>query len=148
MAISNDYFHVGIIVSDLDEAQEVLGRQLGLDWWDEPNQNVYDGSVLRVCYSLGEPPFVELVQGVPGGGWEPSAAPRIDHLGYWSDDLENDRDDLVARGMPVDIDGLAHGTRFTYHRADNGGFRVELVDVVYREGLLARCKPLGRSRAE
>jgi catechol 2,3-dioxygenase-like lactoylglutathione lyase family enzyme len=134
------FFHVGVIVEDLDAAIEELSRTLGLEF-NEPHDSTYGDSHIRVCYSLQGPPYLELIQGQPGGMWSTTGGPRADHVGYFVDDLETTRARLEASGMPVDIDGMAFGGRFTYHRMSETGMRVELIDAARREALLDGIKP-------
>jgi catechol 2,3-dioxygenase-like lactoylglutathione lyase family enzyme len=134
------FFHVGVIVEDLEAAISELSRTLGLEF-NEPHESAYGDSRIRVCYSLQGPPYVELIQGEPGGMWSTSGGPKADHVGYFVDDLEGVRAQLEADGLPVDIDGVAFGGRFTYHRMRTTGMRVELIDAARREPLLASIRP-------
>lgn len=139
-AIPGEFFHVGVIVEDLDAAAQELGRTLGLEF-NAPHESTYGDSHIRVCYSLQGPPYLELIQGEPDSMWSTSAGPRPDHVGYFVSDLEAARARLEANGMPVDIDGIAFGGRFTYHRAPHTGLRVELIDEARRKALLAEIRP-------
>ena len=134
------FFHVGVIVEDLDAAMEEFSRTLGLEF-NEPHESTYAGSRIRVCYSLQGPPYVELIQGEPGGMWSTSDGPKADHVGYFVDDLEAARERLEDAGLPVDIDGMALGGRFTYHKMSTSGMRIELIDAARRERLLAGIRP-------
>lgn len=134
------YFHVGLVVEDLDAAIEELSRTLGLEF-NEPHDSTYGDSHIRVCYSLQGPPYVELIQGEPGSLWDTAGGPRADHLGYFVDDFEASKQRLIDSGMPVDIDGMQWGRTFSYHRSSHSGLRVELVDSARREQLIASIKP-------
>jgi hypothetical protein len=134
------YFHVGVIVEDLGAAIEELSRTLGLEF-NEPHDGVYGDSHIRVCYSLQGPPYLELIEGEPGSLWSTTGGPRPDHVGYFVDDLDVARRKLEAAGMPVDIDGQAYGSPFTYHRPTHTGLRVELIDASRRDALLKSIRP-------
>jgi Glyoxalase/Bleomycin resistance protein/Dioxygenase superfamily len=138
--VTEHFFHVGVVVEDLAAAMEELQRTLGLEF-NEPHESTYGDSHIRVCYSLQGPPYVELIEGEPGSMWSTSGGPRADHVGYFVDDLEGARAQLEAAGMPVDIDGMAFGGRFTYHRMRHTGMRIELIDAARREALIAGIKP-------
>jgi hypothetical protein len=137
------YFHVGVLVEDIDLAMEELGKTLGLHF-NEPHDSQYGPWKIRVSYSREGPPYVELVQGERGGPWDITGGPRADHLGYFTDDLDVDKRRLEAAGMPIDIDGTEYGGVFTYHRSVHSGLRVELIDASRRDALLARIS--GRDR--
>ena len=121
------YFHVGIIVEDLESAMGELGRALELSW-HEPHERSYDGSTIRVCFSKEGPPYLELIEGQPGSHWSTDSGPHLDHLGYWSSDFQADVERLEAAGMSLDIDGVKMGGRFNYHRSPSAGLRIELID--------------------
>jgi catechol 2,3-dioxygenase-like lactoylglutathione lyase family enzyme len=133
---SEPFFHVGLIVEDLDAAITELSAALGLEF-NEPHESTYGDSHIRVCYSIQGPPYVELIQGEPGSLWSTTGGPHADHIGYFVDDLEASQAQLEAAGVPVDIDGTSFGNRFAYHRAPAGGMRIELIDAAKREQLLA-----------
>jgi catechol 2,3-dioxygenase-like lactoylglutathione lyase family enzyme len=134
-----EFFHVGVIVEDLEAAMAEFAATLGLEF-NEPHESTYGDSHIHVCYSLQGPPSVELIQGEPGSMWSTSDGSRADHVGYFVDDLEATRARLEDAGMPVDIDGMAFGGRFTYHRMRHTGMRIELIDAARREPLLASIR--------
>lgn len=131
----HSYFHVGMVVPDIDAAMAELELTLGLRF-NPPHESEYAGQRIRVAYALPGPPYFEVVQGTPGGFWDTADGPRLDHVGYFSHDLDADVEKLVAAGLPLDIDGREFGARFSYHRSRHGGLRVELIDEPRREGLL------------
>ncbi len=133
----HSYYHVGIVVPELEPAMEELSRALGLTF-NPPHESVYAGDRIRVAYASQGPPYYELIQGSPGSQWDTAAGPRIDHVGYFSHDFEADIRALEAAGLPIAIDGRPHGVPFTYHLSALAGMRVELVAESMRERLLAR----------
>ncbi len=131
----HSYFHVGLVVADIDAAMAELGPALGLTF-NASHQSVYGPDTITVAYARQGPPYVELVQGAPGSQWDTSGGPHLDHIGYFSRDFEADIAALEAAGLPVDIDGRQYGAQFTYHRASAGGMRVELVGEQLRERVM------------
>src|SRR5258708_35078705 len=83
--------HIGIVVEDLDTAistfSHVVGRfrKLPRDPAGVPIQTAEGTSVvdLRAAYSIAGPPFIELIQGVPGTLWDRRDRPYVHHIGYW-----------------------------------------------------------------
>ena len=122
----HSYFHVGLVVADIDAAMAQLGPALGLTF-NEPHTSVYGGETIHVAYARQGPPYYELVQGSPGGRWNTEHGSVVDHVGYFSHDLDADVAALEAAGLPVDIDGREYGSFFTYHRSSSTGMRVELI---------------------
>jgi hypothetical protein len=101
----------------------------------------YGGETIRVAYAREGPPYFELIQGTPGGQWDAGAGPRtMDHVGYFSNDLDADAAALESAGMPIDIDGRTYGAKFTYHRAAGLGMRIELVDVARYDALMSMIR--------
>jgi catechol 2,3-dioxygenase-like lactoylglutathione lyase family enzyme len=136
-----ELFHVGIVVPDLDAARSRLTELLGTRWGPvlENDIEVQDDTghdrvvPNRICYST-EPPYLELIQEVPGTPWVCNEHSNLHHIGLWSDSLAADSDGVRAAGCPLEIrDG--HGTappaQFAYHR-DALGIRLELVDTAVR----------------
>lgn len=122
----HSYFHVGIVVPDIEAAMAEMAPALGLTF-NQPHVSVYGGETITVAYAKEGPPYYELVQGSDGGRWNTSSGPVMDHVGYFSNDLDADVATLEAAGMPVDIDGRSYGSFFTYHRSAASGMRVELI---------------------
>ena len=132
----HSYFHVGIVVPDIESAMTHLRDALGLTFV-APHESEYGGDAIRVAYATAGPPYYEIIQGAPGSRWDTGAGPRMDHLGYFSRELEADVATLERSGLAVDIDGREFGARFTYHRSPALGMRIELIDEVRRESLLS-----------
>jgi hypothetical protein len=131
----HSYFHVGVVVPDLEAAIAEAEQGLGLVF-GAPHESRYGPDTIRVTYARQGPPYYELIEGAPGSQWDTSGGPRLDHIGYFAHDLDADAAALEAAGMPVDIDGRTYGGRFTYHRASATGMRVELVDQAWRERVM------------
>ena len=131
----HSYYHVGIVVPDFSATVAELSAALGLTF-NPPHESVYAGDRIRVAYAPQGPPYYELIQGSPGSQWDSTGGPRIDHVGYFSHDLDADIAALEAAGLPISIDGRPHGVPFTYHRAAAAGMRIELVAEAMRARLL------------
>ncbi len=136
------FYQVGIIVPALEPAMEELSTGLGLTWGTIV-EIAYVAEPVRFVFSVQGPPHIELIEGAPGGPWDTTGAPRMDHIGCWSADVQTEKHELEARGLPIDVDGEALGNPiFTYHRAPASGMRVELVSESVRERFYAS---LGRA---
>jgi len=131
---AEDQFHVGIVVDDLEATLESLSDLFGYQWCDEmggptPVKLPTGDAVLdlRFAYSMTVP-RVEIIRTVTGTLWEPATGSGIHHLGFWSDDVAADSDELVRRGFATEAtgsrpDGVPY---WTFHRSTTGP-RIELV---------------------
>jgi catechol 2,3-dioxygenase-like lactoylglutathione lyase family enzyme len=141
----SEMYHVGIVVPDLDAARARFAELLGTRWGpiaeNDVDMQLADGTDLvvpnRICYST-EPPYLELIQEVPGTPWVCNEHSNLHHIGFFSDALVVDADGLHRAACPLEIrDG--HGgsgpQQFTYHR-DPLGVRIELVNGEMREMML------------
>src|ERR1022692_3706367 len=64
-AVNADYvpfFHVGTLVRDIDQAAADFARILGLRFEPVRSAPLVSGEMMRFCYSLQGPPYLELVQ--------------------------------------------------------------------------------------
>jgi hypothetical protein len=132
------YYHVAAVVEDLDAAMSELHKAIGVRW-GEPHESKYGDWAIRVVYSL-DPPFLELVEGEPGGPWDTSSGPHLDHIGYFSDDVGADSALLRDRGLGVDVDPIqfGHRGRWVYHLGPRSGLRIELVTSASRAAITGR----------
>ena len=148
----SELFHVGIVVPDLAEARAHLGQLLDLVWGpvvSVPSLAVRMGGGADTefpnscCYST-EPPYVELIQEVKGSPWECNGHSNLHHIGFFSEDLNRDSDELAGRGCPLQVAGRAEAqspVSFAYH-TDRLGVRIELVDSQLRPAMLEwLCAP-------
>jgi len=138
----SEMYHVGIVVPDLDAARDRLSRVLGVVWGPVVDTAALelrdaDGRDLvlpnRMCYSTS-PPYLELVQEVPGTPWVCNAYSNLHHIGFFSSAVTADAEGVARAGCPLEIAGRAGALApagFTYHR-DPLGVRIELVDEVMR----------------
>lgn len=138
----SELFHVGIVVADLEAARDRLGRLLDVDWGAVVSLDAIDvqdgnGRSLtvpnRLCYST-QPPYLELIEEVPGSVWTLSEDSNIHHIGFFTPDLAAESAGLGSAGCPLLLcgrSGSAAPTTFAYHR-DPLGVIVELVDLGVR----------------
>ena len=141
-----DMYHVGIVVSRLEDGQAHFADLLGVRWApviEAPTaMRSSDGTVatvdLRLVYSI-DAPHLELIEAVPGSIWVLNPHSNIHHIGFWSEDLRGDRTRLHAGGCPLEVMGDSGGSEplfWTYHN-DPLGVRIELVDGALRAGMQA-----------
>ena len=133
------FYHFGLVVSDFDQALDELSSNLGLEWakvtefeiiCEQPNGIVT--ADMKVVYSTTGPPHYEIIRVAPGTVWG-QADLGIHHLGFWTENLEDDHKRLTNSGYMwestyynPDSDGPFG---FTYHTLQNTGLRIELVDI-------------------
>jgi len=144
-----DAFHTGFVVPRLEPAMAELTTLLGVTWTeieDWPMRvRTPDGALdvrLRFVYTMSDaPPFVELLEPVPGTVWEsPSSAlgpGAAHHLGVWAEDFADTSNRMVAAGFTRLLTFDQKSGRpagFAYHRLPSGAL-IELVDGASRPGL-------------
>lgn len=123
------FFHVGIVVPDLEAAKAELSAALDVRW-HATHESHYGDWVITVTHTEQPgPPWLELITGNSGSPWDAAGGARMDHIGYWSGDLPADRGKLECGGFTVEHDGTALGGRWIYLRSPATGLRVELLDV-------------------
>ena len=137
----HEYFHVGIVVPDLDAAKARFTELLGTEWGPVMEAEIQvrdgDGNDLvvpnRMCYST-HAPYLELIQEVPGTPWVCNEHSNLHHIGFFSGDLVADSGHLRAVACPLELmDGHGDGPpgAFAYHR-DPLGVRVEVLNADMR----------------
>jgi hypothetical protein len=122
------FMQTGIVVPDIEAAKAELTAALGLTWGPTRDREIGPWRI-RVAFAFDGPPWIELIEGSPGTPWDPSVA-HMDHLAWWTEDLEGEQQRLNSIGVQCDADGIAQGGRFTYHTAPESGVRIELIDIV------------------
>ncbi|MFF4140748.1 VOC family protein [Streptomyces sp. NPDC001698] len=127
MSTQQPFYHVGIIVPDIELAMDELARTVGLSWAKVVDRQIGDWPY-KMAISRGGPPHLELLEPEPGGPWDLSDGPRLDHIGFWTEDVERDKRHLVDEGVPIEFDGCLYGRPISYHRGKHTGIRIELVD--------------------
>lgn len=130
---ADDLYHCGLVVEDFDAEMAFLTDVVGHRWTQDiqVDQTVdIDGEVhtipLRLAFSLTEP-RLELVQAVPNTLWTPSTS-GLHHLGYWSDDIDDDIAALRESHFVVEARGTTPEgeTLWAYCKGPTGP-RIELV---------------------
>jgi glyoxalase/bleomycin resistance protein/dioxygenase superfamily protein len=130
------FFHIGIVVPQLEAARERLGEVLGVAWGPigesvSPVRNA-DGRAqtvhFRTCFST-EPPYLELIEERPGTVWTCNEHSNIHHVAYSTDALVADSERLTAAGYALEVTRVGDEvpTTFAYHR-DALGMRIELLE--------------------
>ena len=141
MGPGESFFHVGVVVPDLEAAQAHLSELLGITWGpigelDIAKRDAAGNDLtlpLRMCYSV-EAPRLELIQELAGSVWECNEHSNLHHIGVWTDALPADSATYSELRCPLQLcghDGATAPTQFAYHR-DPLGVRIELVDVAMK----------------
>jgi hypothetical protein len=150
IVIVQPYFHVGLVVPDLEAAMTAFG-ETGVRWrkvMTYPLCVLHAGKRstvdLRSVYSAGDGPAIELYS---GGSATPLAAPvagsRFHHVGLWADDFPSDVAALRDKGFELAAtveDEHGDPSRFSLHRTPFG-FYLELVDPHWAGRLLSDLLP-------
>jgi len=126
--------HVGIAVSDLEEAVEHYRRTFGIE--PTHRERMDDQGVEEVLFAVGES-YVQLLGALgsqtPVGRFLERRGPGVHHVAYRVDSVDEALDDLRENGVPlVDEQPRAgsRGTRIAFvHPRGVGGVLVELVEV-------------------
>ena len=126
--------HVGIAVSDLEEAVEHYRRTFGIE--PAHRERMDDQGVEEVLFAVGES-YVQLLGALgsqtPVGRFLERRGPGVHHVAYRVESVADALDDLRANGVPlVDEEPRAgsRGTRIAFvHPRGVGGVLVELVEV-------------------
>ena len=149
-----NHYHVGIVVTDIEEASARLSDMLGVTWGPVmalPAVDYRDGSGTDVTwpttmrYSTGDP-CLELILEVPGTIWVRNESSNLHHVGFWVDSLGDQGASLSAAGCPLQLCGRSGDqapVSFSYHRDELLGIRVELVDAAMRDGMRFLFEPEG-----
>lgn len=132
---TEDLYHTGIVVDDLEAAMAWLAKLAGYTWTDivtvDQDAVTPDGDVtilMKMVYS-GAEPRLELLQTVPGTVWTPANS-GVHHLGYWSDDVESDLATVESNGLALEVKSYnpdGSGTLLWAYAKGPVGPRIELV---------------------
>ena len=77
----DSYFHVGILVRDVEAARADFGALVGVEFEPVSTIQVASGETIRYCYSLGDSPYLELMEMTGTGSWSPEQGEGLHHLG-------------------------------------------------------------------
>jgi catechol 2,3-dioxygenase-like lactoylglutathione lyase family enzyme len=143
-AVPGTYFHVGMIVPELEPALEQLTRLFGYSWQDvvSHDSELYlpeAGGTRLVPMRLAisrEEPFLEVIQAAEGTPWVVNEGSNLHHLGFWTDDLVADAAEVRAAACPMAVCRTGPSgdptkpVSMSYHRGL--GTYLELLDVINR----------------
>ncbi len=138
-------FHIGIIVADMNRGMADIARRFGVAFPDPREANVrvrYRGVESQVpvkfAYSMQGPPYIELIESVPGTVWEASSGSRIHHLGVFCDNIEDEIAKLESEGFTYEAaslgaDGSMQGAQYINNETL---VRLELIRGETRDGFM------------
>jgi catechol 2,3-dioxygenase-like lactoylglutathione lyase family enzyme len=79
--MSEPFFHVGILVKDVEAARADFTAKLGVEFEPVRSQPIATGETTRFCYSLQGPPYLELVEMTGTGSWSAGQPEGFHHIG-------------------------------------------------------------------
>jgi catechol 2,3-dioxygenase-like lactoylglutathione lyase family enzyme len=134
-------YHVGYLVPDLRLAMATFGERLQITWatpFEMPSGFVTadgepDSDLVRIAFSIGGPPHLELIEVVPRAGsiFAEPAGGGVHHVGIYADRWRDEVARLVAEGMELERTGA--GVAFV--RDPHLGLRIEVVSFKGRDFL-------------
>lgn len=138
-------FHIGIIVPDMSRGMADIARRFGCEFPDPRQANVtvrYRGVESQVpvkfAYSMQGPPYIELIESVPGTVWEAPSGSRIHHLGVFCNNLEEEIAKLEKEGFHYEAASLGPDKSLQGAQYINSEtlVRLELIRGETRDGFL------------
>jgi catechol 2,3-dioxygenase-like lactoylglutathione lyase family enzyme len=124
------YFHVGILVRDVEAARADFTAKLGVEFEPVHSHGIATGETTRFCYSLQGPPYLELVEMTGTGSWSPDQPEGFHHIGVSDPSVAarctafGDQVDLIAPGddggsprVVLTRPEALHGVRLEYFDA-------------------------------
>jgi hypothetical protein len=145
----NNVYHVGVVVNDIESSIREVGDQLGVTFDAPQLLTVTSGgpggggrpASVRLAYSHGEPPFLELLEASEDGVWTQAGGQRLHHVGVWTPDIKKEVGRLELLGFSTEMVGIAADERDLFAYLINAqGIRVELVAERIRAGLEGRLR--------
>jgi catechol 2,3-dioxygenase-like lactoylglutathione lyase family enzyme len=79
--MNEPFFHVGILVRDVEAARADFTALLGVEFEPVRGQQIATGETTRFCYSLQGPPYLELVEMTGTGSWSAEQPEGFHHIG-------------------------------------------------------------------
>jgi catechol 2,3-dioxygenase-like lactoylglutathione lyase family enzyme len=140
LTATNTFFHVGILVDDLELAIERFSNVLNVnfleptvahvDYLEEPGRmEPFD---LRISYSSDGPPRYELMEAQGDGIYGLRQGQGVHHIGIWEPDCERKLEHFVGRhGLQKEGVMYTPDKRIIvayFHPDDMHGTRIEIVD--------------------
>jgi glyoxalase/bleomycin resistance protein/dioxygenase superfamily protein len=131
---SQDMYHTGILVPDLEAAMDRMIAVGGYHWTaiqraELPIRLASGDQVMRLHYAYSlEAPHIELVQEVPGTPWTAARNVATHHIGYFCDDLSATSTKLEEAGFAREATAVIDGEPgiFAFHLGPSGE-RIEIV---------------------
>jgi hypothetical protein len=140
------YFHIGILVRDVDAAAAEVSDRLGVEFEPVRTAAVATGETMRYRMSLQGSPYVELVEMVGTGIWAPDQGEGLHHIGFADPDLPG-RCDAFASQVDTVVTGDGGVPRVIFTRPDAlRGVRVEYLDNEMVEAIVGRLRDLSSAR--
>jgi methylmalonyl-CoA/ethylmalonyl-CoA epimerase len=136
------FFHVGILVHDIDAAAGDFCRLLGLEFEPVRSAPVASGEMMRFRYSLAGPPFLELVQMMETGIgiWGADQGEGLHHLAFGEPDLPGRCAAFDGRADPV-VQGEGGAARVIFTRPEAlHGIRLEYLESPMVAATFARLR--------
>jgi len=102
------YFHIGVLVENLDAAMERFSRVLDMSF-NDPITATFDRledpdpgeSFVRCTYSREGPPHIELLEANGNGLWSLENGEGFHHLGFWEPDTVGRCSLLEAESLKI-----------------------------------------------
>jgi catechol 2,3-dioxygenase-like lactoylglutathione lyase family enzyme len=129
------YFHVGILVPDLDAAMARFSEVLGLEFVEPANLHTEveeaDRTVIvdgQFTFSRQGPPYIELIQASGTGTHGLHNGIGLHHIGAWVDDAEEHIKQMAQAGVATEgvFRAEGHVIGAFYKPADLLGVRYEI----------------------
>jgi Glyoxalase/Bleomycin resistance protein/Dioxygenase superfamily len=142
------YYHVGILVADLDEAMERFSQKLGLTFApvndmeiDAEDDNGSFKQKMKATYSVQGPPHIELLEATGDGIFSLKNGEGVHHLGLWcpvwNEYHEQGEHRCLPVAMKINLIPGADPTMWLSNPADLHGTRLEFVSEPMKPGLEA-----------
>ena len=120
---ASPYFHIGILVPDLDEAIERFGDVLGITFADrvyQDSQYFDDGGVIKdlrlhLTYSTDGPPYYELLEAQGDGLYSMKHGAGLHHVGGLGSGLQGEAPGVRRQGHESRSDHLSAGREHHRH---------------------------------
>jgi hypothetical protein len=102
------FFHIGILVNDINEARVRFGDAFKITWTDVALVTTDDWEIdrgngilndLKISYSQEGPFHIELIEAQGNGLYNPAQGEGFHHLGLWESDPKGRTKELAAMGL-------------------------------------------------
>jgi hypothetical protein len=143
------FFHVGVLVRDIDQAAEDFGQTLGLRFEPVRSAPLVTGETMRFCYSLAGPPYLELVQMADTslGIWGPDQGEGLHHIAFADPDVPGSCAAFGGQADTVVGGGAGGSPRVIFTRPEAlHGIRVEYLQSAMVTATFERLRDATGSR--